>query len=222
MFLFKPKKPEEEKPEINQANIDLEIITKMNQEFAVSLELNDTLDTALKVIIGRLNAQAANIFLINDQKKKFECIASIHQDHLDEYELELTDGVMAKAVAQKKCIRVGNVKKDVREIAEFYFDLDNKTNFTTFSVLCSPLIAANECIGVIHCLNKKTDTKLFEEEDRKLLETLSAPAAFAIRNAKMVKEMVEQNKIQKEVEIVGEIQKSLLSSNKKEPFPLLE
>ena len=221
MFYFKPKKPEEEKkPEINQANIDLEIITKMNQEFAVSLELNDTLDTALKVIIERLNAQAANIFLINDQKKKFECIASINQDYLDEYELELTDGVMGKAVVQKKCIRVGNVKKDVREIAEFYFDLDNKTNFTTFSVLCSPLIAANECIGVIHCLNKKTNNKLFEEEDRKLLETLSAPAAFAIRNAKMVKEMVEKNKIQKEVEIVGDIQKSLLSKNKKDGFPI--
>ena len=31
-----------------------------------------------------------------------------------------------------------NVKKDVREIAEFYFDLDNKTNFTTYSVLCAP------------------------------------------------------------------------------------
>ena len=221
MFYFKPKKPEEEKkPEINQANIDLEIITKMNQEFAVSLELNDTLDTALKVIIERLNAQAANIFLINDQKKKFECIASINQNYLDEYELELTDGVMAKAVTQKKCIRVGNVKKDVREIAEFYFDLDNKTNFTTFSVLCSPLIAANECIGVIHCLNKKTNNKLFEEEDRKLLETLSAPAAFAIRNAKMVREMVEKNKIQKEVEIVGDIQKSLLSKNKKDGFPI--
>ena len=221
MFYFKPKKPEEEKkPEINQANIDLEIITKMNQEFAVSLELNDTLDTALKVIIERLNAQAANIFLINDQKKKFECIASINQNYLDEYELELTDGVMAKAVTQKKCIRVGNVKKDVREIAEFYFDLDNKTNFTTFSVLCSPLIAANECIGVIHCLNKKTNNKLFEEEDRRLLETLSAPAAFAIRNAKMVKEMVEKNKIQKEVEIVGDIQKSLLSKNKKDGFPI--
>jgi sigma-B regulation protein RsbU (phosphoserine phosphatase) len=127
---------------------------------------------------------------------------------------------MGKAVEQKKCIRVGNVKKDVREIAEFYFDLDNKTNFTTFSVLCSPLIAANNCIGVIHCLNKKTNDKLFKEDDRKLLELLSTPAALAIRNAKMAQEMVEQNKMQKEVEIVGEIQKSLLSSNKKEPFPL--
>ena len=221
MFLFKPKKPEEEKkPEVSQANIDLEIITNMNQEFALSLELKETLNTALKVIIGRINAQAANIFLINDQKKKFECIASINQDYLDEYELDLTDGVMAKAVEKKKCIRVGNVRKDVREIAEFYFDLDNKTNFTTYSVLCSPLIAANECIGVIHCLNKKTDDKLFIEEDRKLLETLSAPAALAIRNAKMAKEMVEKNKIQKEVEIVGEIQKSLLSQNKKEDFPI--
>jgi len=221
MFLFKSKKPDSDKKNLNaQINVDLEIITKMNQEFALSLDLNDTLKTALKVIIARINAQAANIFLINDKKKKFECIASLHQDYLDEYELDLKDGVMGKAVELKKCIRVGNVKKDVREIAEFYFDLDNKTNFTTYSVLCSPLIAANECIGVIHCLNKKTEDKLFIEGDRQLLETLSAPAAFAIRNAKMAIEMVEKNKIQKEVEIVGEIQKSLLSQNKKEEFPI--
>ena len=139
----------------------------------------------------------------------------------DEYKLDLKDGVMAKAIEQKKCIRVGDVRKDVREIAEFYFDLDNKTNFTTLSVLCAPLIAANECLGVIHCSNKKTALKLFVENDRKLLETLSAPAALAIRNAKMASEMVEKNKIQKEVEIVGDIQKSLLSENSEnENFPI--
>ncbi len=220
MFLFKSKKPIEPEKQASQVNEDLELVTKMNQEFAVSLDLNDTLKTALQVIIARLNAEAANIFLINDKKKKFECIASLHQNYLDEYELDLKDGVMGKAVQQKKCIRVGNVRKDVREIAEFYFDLDNKTNFNTYSVLCSPLIAANECIGVIHCLNKKTNDKLFIEDDRKLLETLSAPAALAIRNAKMAKEMIEKNKIQKEVEIVGEIQKSLLSKNKDEKFPI--
>ena len=221
MFLFKPKKPEEPKLEVeSKADVDLEIIMKMNQQFASSLDLNDTLNTALRVIIERINAQAANIFLINEKISKFECIASLNQDYLNEYQLDLKDGVMGKAINERKCIRVGDVRKDVREIAEFYFDLDNKTNFTTFSVLCSPLIAANECIGVIHCLNKKTDNKLFQEEDRQLLETLSAPAAFAIRNAKMAKEMIEKNKIQKEVEIVGDIQKSLLSKNKKEQFPI--
>ena len=221
MLFFKTKKPTlNETRSAYQDNIDLQIINRMNQEFAISLDLNETLNTALKVIVTRLNAQAANIFLINNKTKKFECIASLNQDYLDEYQLDLKDGVMGKAVEQRKCIRVGNVRKDIREIAEFYFDLDNKTNFTTYSVLCAPLIAANDCIGVIHCLNKKTDDKLFIEDDRKLLELLSTPAALAIRNAKMAQEMVEQNKMQKEAEIVGEIQKSLLSSNKKEPFPL--
>ena len=122
MIFFKSKKPAiEEKDESLDVNVDLEIITKMNQEFAYSLDLNDTLKTALQVIIARINSQAANIFLINEKKKKFECIASLHQDYLDEYELDLKDGVMGKAVQQKKCIRVGNVRKDVREIAEFYF-----------------------------------------------------------------------------------------------------
>ena len=196
-MFFKSKK-EEPKKEESTTNVDLAIITQMNQDFARSLDLSETLQTALEVIILRMNAQAANIFLIEEKKKVFQCIASKYQAYLEDYEIPLTDGVMGKAVQQKKCIRVGDVRKDTREIAEFYFDLDNKTNFTTYSVLCSPLIAANECIGVIQCLNKKTANKLFEEGDRQLLETLSAPAALAIRNARMAKELVDKNRMQKE------------------------
>ena len=217
-MFFKSKKTEPVKEDSRIQ--DLKIITQMNQDLATTLDLNETLQNALEVIIKRINAQAANIFLIEEKKQVFQCIASKHQAYLDEYEIPLTQGVMGKAVLQKKCIRVGDVRKDVREIAEFYFDLDNKTNFTTYSVLCAPLIAANECIGVIHCLNKKTTNKLFEESDRKLLETLSAPAALAIRNARMAKELVDKNRMQKEIEIVGEIQKTLLSQNKKDPFPI--
>ena len=219
MIFFNKKKTEnKDTKDKAQGNIDLQIVNKLNQEFAISLDLNETLNRALEIIISRLGAEAANIFLINN--KKFECIASLNQHHLEEYVLDLKDGVMGRAIEQKKCVRVGNVRKDIREIAEFYFDLDNKTNFTTYSVLCSPLIVANESIGVIHCLNKETEDKMFLEDDRKLLELLSTPAALAIRNAKMAKEMIEQNKTQKEIEIVGEIQKSLLSKNKENSFPL--
>ena len=52
-------------------NQDLAIITQMNQQFATSLDLNETLQTALEVIIKRLNAQAANIFLIEEKNKYF-------------------------------------------------------------------------------------------------------------------------------------------------------
>ena len=199
---------------------DLELITKMNQEFAMSLDLKETLNNSLELIIKRINAQAANIFLIDEKNQSFQCIASKHQAYLEDFEIPITQGVMGKAAVIKKCIRVGDVRKDVREIAEFYFDLDNKTNFTTYSVLCSPLIVSDKCIGVIHCLNKKTNNKLFEENDRKLLETLSGPAALAIKNAKTAKELIDKNRMQKEIEIVGEIQKTLLSENKNDEFPI--
>ena len=72
MLFFKSKKPIlNETRSAYQDNIDLQIINRMNQEFAISLDLNETLNTALKVIVTRLNAQAANIFLINNKTKKF-------------------------------------------------------------------------------------------------------------------------------------------------------
>ena len=119
-----------------------------------------------------------------------------HQAYLDEYEIPLTQGVMGKAVLQRKCIRVGDVRKDVREIAEFYFDSIIKQTLQ-HTLFMRTFITANECIGVIHCLNKN-NKQTFEESDRKLLETLSTPAALAIRNARMAKELVDKNRMQKE------------------------
>ena len=67
-MLFSSKKANNKE---NEVNIDLELMSKMNQEFALSLDLNETLNTALKVIISRLNAQAANIFLIDEKNNNF-------------------------------------------------------------------------------------------------------------------------------------------------------
>ena len=219
IMFFGSKKPVINKEE-DTSTKDLALITQMNNELAGSLDLKETLQNSLEAIIKRINAQAANVFLIEDKKQVFQCIASKYQAYLEDFEIPITQGVMGKAAISKKCIRVGDVRKDVREIAEFYFDLDNKTNFTTYSVLCSPLLVSGECIGVIHCLNKKTNSKLFEENDRKLLETLSGPAALAIKNAKTAKELIDKNRMQKEIEIVGDIQKTLLSQNKDETFPI--
>ena len=57
------KKKETNKIE-DTSSKDLELITKMNQEFAKSLDLKETLNNSLELIIKRINAQAANIFLI--------------------------------------------------------------------------------------------------------------------------------------------------------------
>jgi len=110
MFFKSKKQAKNETDKSLQVNVDLEIVTKMNQEFAVSLDLNDTLKTALQVIIARINAEAANIFLINDKKKKFECIASLHQNYLDEYELDLKDNYFS---VRGELVFVNTQKKEI-------------------------------------------------------------------------------------------------------------
>ena len=50
-MFFNTKKPVDTEPEKkSQDNIDLQIINKMNQEFAVSLDLNETLKNTSEVI----------------------------------------------------------------------------------------------------------------------------------------------------------------------------
>ena len=65
-IIKEPEKPKKEEPKLNE---DLAVISRMNQEFAISLDLNETLKTALELIVKRINAQAANIFLIEEKKK---------------------------------------------------------------------------------------------------------------------------------------------------------
>ena len=84
-MFFKSKKPEPIQQD-SATSKDLAIITQMNQEFATSLDLGETLQTALEVIIKRINAQAANIFLIDDKNQSFQCIASKHQAYLEDFD----------------------------------------------------------------------------------------------------------------------------------------
>ena len=95
-MFFGAKKKETTKVD-DTSSKDLELVTKMNQEFAKTLDLKETLNNSLELIIKRINAQAANIFLIDEKNQSFQCIASKHQAYLEDFEIPITQGVMGKA-----------------------------------------------------------------------------------------------------------------------------
>ena len=61
-MFFGSKKPEVNKKE-DISSKDLALINQMNNDLAGSLDLKETLQNALELIIKRINAQAANVFL---------------------------------------------------------------------------------------------------------------------------------------------------------------
>ena len=74
MFLFKPKNDQNKKEETPKINVDLEIITKLNQEFALSLDLNDTLKNNLNnpskklIIYTKNNIDSLVFYTINSEQ----------------------------------------------------------------------------------------------------------------------------------------------------------
>ena len=69
-------------------------------------------------------------------------------------------------------------------------------------------------------MNLQYETINFEIFEKIAIIRLNRPNSYNSLNAKMAKELVEKNRMQKEIEIVGEIQKTLLSKNKDENFPI--
>ncbi len=92
-------------------------------------------------------------------------------------QIKAGEGVAGTVFLEKKAIITNLGSNDPRFVKK-----DALTN--TQSLLCVPLIAKGESIGVINISNKKNN-KLFNQKDLEFMTSLSNQAAIAIDNAKL-------------------------------------
>jgi len=69
-------------------------------------------------------------------------------------------------------------------------------------------------------VNKLSEDGQFTEADLAVLQALSSAAALAIINARMAAELIEQERVRRELELAAEIQRSLLPEDPGHDFPL--
>jgi signal transduction histidine kinase len=79
---------------------------------------------------------------------------------------------------------------DVTRDERFCVDLDKQTATISHSILCVPLRARDQLIGVVEVINKKRGQ--FSSADQRLLEALATFAAIAIENARLYEEANRQ------------------------------
>ncbi|MEO7718285.1 MAG: GAF domain-containing protein, partial [Capsulimonas sp.] len=80
------------------------------------------------------------------------------------------------------------VKNDVAVDTAHNKTVDAEANFVTQSMICVPLSAAGEKLGVMQILNKQKGS--YSERDQFVLEAFSSQAAVAIRNAKLFEDVL--------------------------------
>lgn len=129
-----------------------------------SLMLYDPTDNTLqvKVVFGLQNKEQEN---------------AINNGLIECSKISPTTGIAGKVFSEKKSIITNLGGNDPR-----FNTLDNGTNVS--SLICVPLIAKGECIGIINITNKKNG-KLFNKKDLEFIEALANQAAIAVDNAQL-------------------------------------
>lgn len=184
----------------------LGLLASVSEAFASSLDLEETLQNAVTQIAHYMHAEAGSLFLLEEGAGELVCRACAGPVDLVGLRLDAERGIVGKTV------RAGQVQliRDAREDPDFAGGVDASTGFRTRSILCAPLVVKGRALGALEILNKSGGDGLFDASDRHMLQVLAASASLVIHNARMAAQLVEQERIRKELELAREIQANLL------------
>ncbi len=193
----------------------LPILAEISQQLAVSVDLQRTLRESVGYITTYLQAEAAAVFMVDESGAWLECRACVGPVDIQGLRIPVEQGIVGRTVAQNACQMVRDASTD----PDFSAKVDSETGFVTRSVLCAPLTTAQGVIGAIEVINKR-DGGLFDESDRDALRLLAAPTALALNIARMAADLVEQNRIKRELTMARRLQRSLLPKRRRGSYPL--
>ncbi len=182
------------------------LFAELADGFARTLNLDATLRTALLRIAAHLDAEAASIFFLEDDDRILRCRDCVGPVDIRGLRIDARYGIVGRAVREKSCLMV----RDVRAHPDFAASVDAGTGFETRSLLCAPLLLADECLGAVECINKRSADGLFGSRDQYLLSMFASAAAMAVRNARTTVALVERDRIRRELHLAREIQERLL------------
>jgi sigma-B regulation protein RsbU (phosphoserine phosphatase) len=186
--------------------------------YEVSHELTSTLDRAqlLSLIAKRVkkfvNYDVFTVMLWDESKQALESVFSVrYEDSIPARLLmPLNQGITGAAAAEKRTIRVDDVRQDPRYLA---CDLNSEAEVR--SELVVPLLRLNRLIGVLDL--ESTKPAAFTADHEHLLNILSSFVAVALENARLFEESREtQLRLQNDLETAREIQRQLLPTGAKE------
>ncbi|UXI69250.1 ATP-binding SpoIIE family protein phosphatase [Tahibacter amnicola] len=192
------------------------LLAELSETLAISLDLRTTLPEALNRIVDYMAAEAASLFLFDPVENVLECKVCVGPVDLSGLKLSPEQGIVGLALVQNAVQIVADAQNDDR----VHRRVDAETGFITRSLLAAPLATANGPIGVIELFNKRGGQP-FDTVDAGILRLLAAPAALAINNARMARELLEQQRLKREFDLARRLQKALLPRRRRAGFPLL-
>ncbi|GAB4541046.1 MAG: GAF domain-containing protein [Anaerolineae bacterium] len=174
--------------EIERRRQESEALNKISQSVTATLDLQETLTLVTDHTTRLLGVSATSVALYDEDRGDlwFAAASGAGAEYMLGRRLAMGQGIAGWVAEHGEALMVPDVSRDPR----FYDQFDRQSGFTTTSILCVPLKAKRQTIGVIEVMNKEGTA--FDQEDLRLLRLIAIPAATAIDNARLFESEVRR------------------------------
>jgi len=172
----------------------LEVTRKLAAPFDLDTMLTEVVDVSRHI----LDADRGTVFLYDE--KTDELVVRVATG-LGSIRIPANKGIVGESAQTKKLINVPDCYADER----FNRDIDKQTGYRSRCMLTIPLLGFEESlVGVLQILNKNSGT--FDEEDEFVATALAAQAAVVLHRAKITEQIIESEKLDREIAVARDVQ----------------
>jgi phosphoserine phosphatase RsbU/P len=182
----------------------LSFLVEASKVLSSTLDLSELLSRIIDVAKSGMDSERGSLFLVDE---KTDEIWSLVAQGLEKQEIRLPigKGIAGHVAKTGEVVNITDAYNDSR----FNPEVDKRTGYVTRNILCLPIRnKAEKIIAVLQLLNKRSGP--FTEEDAEFLLTLSGHMALGLENARLHQDLIEKERLEKEMALARGIQRSLL------------
>src|SRR5246500_1532552 len=187
------------------------LLYEISHELTSILDREELLRRIAERVKKLVDYHVFTVMLWNESTQMLESVfAQRYEDAIpSRVEMPLHQGITGTAAAERRTIRVVDVRLDPRYVAGCQADVEVR------SELVVPLLLQNRLIGVLDL--ESTKPHAFSAEHERLLNILGSYIAVALENSRLFEDAREnQTRLMNDLETAREIQRQLLPSGARE------
>ena len=176
----------------------LEVTRKLAAPFDLDTMLTEVVNASREV----LHADRGTVFLYDPASD--ELVVRVGTD-LDSIRIPADKGIVGESAQTRQVINVPDCYADPR----FNRDIDRQTGYRSRCMLTIPLIGYEDSlVGVLQILNKHEG--VFDARDEYVAQALAAQAAVVLHRARVTEQIIESERIGREISVARDVQMATL------------
>jgi serine phosphatase RsbU (regulator of sigma subunit)/pSer/pThr/pTyr-binding forkhead associated (FHA) protein len=182
----------------------LKVVYQVADSIRSELELDELLRKIMDILWTVVTPHRGIILLADERDQQLEPVV-VRTRNETVSQINISRGIVERAMSEKVAILVSDAPSDLRFSAN-----DSVVSGRIRSVICAPLVSKGEVLGVLYVDSQEPGSIYYTNDELDLLTGIANQAATAIANARLHRQAIERQRLEKELEIARGIQMNLL------------